>query len=141
MQSEETKRHLEQMSMAIVYAPESIFQSIKNTGIEEVDGSPCYKVEMKRKESGDLDTMYYSVKTGLMAKAVTTAPSAVGKIKVETTPSDYKDIDGLTSAMKLTQRMPDLGMTQEIEIASIKYNEKIEDSVFEVPAQIKELLK
>ena len=127
--------------MKIVLAPESIFQSIKNTGIEEVDRSPCYKLEMKRKGSVDIDTMYYSVKTGLLVKAVSMAPSVLGRIKVETTTSDYKVVDGLKYAMKIRQKMPDLGMTQNIEIESVEYNRKIEDSVFEVPAQIKELLK
>ena len=61
-----------------------------------------------------------------------------GKILIEG--KSITDLKGI-QLMKIRQKMPDLGMTQNIEIESVEYNLKIEDSVFEVPAQIKELLK
>lgn len=61
------------------------------------------------------------------------------KVTANTTLSSYKEVDGLKSAMKIVQELVGLGMTQEIEFESIKYNAPIEDAVFELPAAIKEL--
>jgi hypothetical protein len=139
LEGEEASRFLDGMNMKSTFAPELIYESIENTGIEEVEGEPCYKLAMKRKDSEDVDYTFYSVKTGLAVKSITQEPTQSGKITANTTLSEYKEIDGIKSAMKIVQELVGLGMTQEIVLESIKYNEPIEDAVFELPAAVKEL--
>ena len=139
LERDEARRFLEGINLKATYDPASIYESIENVGTEEVDGEPCYKLAMKRKGSDDVDYTFYSQKTGLAVKAVTQEPTVVGKITATAVLSEYKEVDGIKSAMKIVQELAGLGMTQEIEFESVKYNEPIDDAVFELPAEAKRL--
>jgi hypothetical protein len=139
MEGEEASRFLEGLNLKATYAPESIYESIENAGIEAVEDERCYKVAMKRKGSEDVDYTFYSIESGLAVKTITHEPLPTGKVTVSTTLSEYEEVDGIKSPTKMVQELADLGMTQEIEIESVKYNEPIEDSAFELPKAAKEL--
>lgn len=141
LQGEEARRFREIASMKTTYDPSSVYESIENTGIEQVDGEPCYKVTMKRKGSDVEDATYYSVETGLAIKSVTHEATPAGPVTAHTTFSDYKEIDGIKTPMRQVQELAGLGMTQEIKIESLRYNEPIEESVFELPEPVRQLVQ
>ncbi|MGH9769201.1 MAG: hypothetical protein ACREAB_17375 [Blastocatellia bacterium] len=105
------------------------------------------KLELKGKEkAGDRETwvilatpaegapmkMYYDAQTGLMARTDTEAESPQGKISIQTTLEDYRDVDGV--------KLPFL-TRQETSIANVvitmteaKSNVTIDDAKFKKPA-------
>jgi outer membrane lipoprotein-sorting protein len=141
LDAQEADRFLAGLDMRAAYDAASLYESIENAGIEEVEGEPCYKLNMKRKGSDEVDVGFYSVETGLAVKALTHEPTQVGKLTITTTFSDYEEIGGIKSAMSLSQEMAELGMTQEIHFDSVEYNKPVDDGVFELPEEVKELAK
>jgi hypothetical protein len=107
-------------------------------GDEEVDGKMCHKLVVTPRE-GDPETTYVDVTTGLPHKRVAKAESPMGEMDVETLLSDYKEVDGILTPHKMTQKV----MMQEITInvTSIENKKEADLSVFEPPAEIKELLE
>jgi hypothetical protein len=139
LEGEEAARFLSGIDMRAQYDPASIYESIENAGVEDVDGQQCYKVTMKRKGSDDVDSVHFSVESGLAIKGVTHEPTPMGTLTVNTVLSDYKEVGGIKSAMKMVQELVELGLTQEITMESIQFNEPIDDSRYELPAAVKEL--
>ncbi len=126
--------------MMEILSPEKIYKSIKCTGVEDVDGESCYRVETIRHGAEKADVSFYSRKTGLQLKSIASAPTALGEMEIETTVGDYKTVDGLKLPHGLNQKLPN-GISQVITMTSIETNPKIEADVFTLPAEIQELVK
>ena len=137
VKGEEADRLLESVNMKSIFEPESIYKEMKTVGKEKVDGEECYKVEMVRKKGGDKDVAFFSIKSGLQLKSVTKAISPLGKIEVSVLSKDYKDVDGIMTPHKMEQSMS--GISINIEVSSVKFNAKVDESNFEVPASIQKL--
>ncbi len=98
----------------------------KYLGEEEVDGAACYKVETPNPEGGTL-TFWFDKETGLLSKSL----DANG---VTTALGDYKEVDGLTIAHKVTQSGGELNF--EITITKVEIDPDVDDSTFEIPAEV-----
>jgi hypothetical protein len=101
------------------------------------DGRECYKVSLTRKD-GVEDIDFYEVSTGLKAGAINTRESAMGKITGTTTFSEYKKFDDILQPTVVKQSA--MGAEIIMTISAIEYD-KVDPSVFELPAAIKALIK
>ena len=121
--------------------PEKYYSSMEVAGVEPVDGKDAYRVVLTPKDGGEPGESYYDVETGLLVKSVETSDSPQGKVRAETTLSDYREVSsgGLTMKQphKLVVGSP-MGSYQ-ITIKSIELNPEIPDSRFEAPAEVKQL--
>lgn len=117
--------------------PEKYFKSLKVVGTEDVGGDACYKLE-KTKNDGDVQTDFYSVKTGLLVKSVMPVTTPVGKLEIVTMVSDYRDVDGMKISFKSEQKLPN-NMTQSITLESVEINKKIDDGKFALPDAIQKM--
>jgi hypothetical protein len=115
-----------------------LYDTITVTGADTVEGSPCYKVELKTKD-GKPRTYFFDQKSGLLAKTLSIVQSQMGEIPVEAFPTDYRKVGDILVSHKTSMKL----MSQEriMTITSVAYNVAIPDSVFAVPAAVKELLK
>lgn len=98
----------------------------KNLGEEEVEGAACYKVETPSPEGGTL-TFWFDKETGLLAKSVDSNGST-------TILSDYKEVDGISMAHKIAQSGGELNF--EITITKVEIDADVDDSTFEIPAEV-----
>lgn len=109
-----------------------------------IDDSDCFEVEFAPK-SGPSTTRFFDAKTGHIRQIIATAPGARGLARVRLVPSDYRKVDGITIPFKQTTFIPNPESGKDMEmvmrITKIKINPKIDDSVFELPENIKKLLK
>jgi hypothetical protein len=116
-----------------------IYKEAKTVGVEDVKGSPAYKIELTI-DKEDKEVRYYDKESHLLVKviAMQQAPP-MGKIPVESFPSDYKEVDGILMPHKITGSI----MMQErvITFESIKHNVELEKDRFELPDDVKALLK
>ncbi len=106
----------------------------KNTynllGIDNLDGVEAYKIE-KTTPSGSKETEWYSVATGLPVKTmqVKDSPEMGGSIVITSLFEDYKEVNGMKFAHKITQSFGP--QTLDMEVTSIEVNSKVGDEVFE----------
>jgi hypothetical protein len=114
------------------------YTKVETTGVEDVDKKPAYKVVLTPKV-GKPVTQYYDKASHLLVKYVGTEKSPQGEIDVESYPGDYKKVDGILIAHKVTQKI----LTQEIVIAmsEIKQNVSLPPDAFKVPDAVKESTK
>lgn len=117
--------------------PEKYYESMKVTGTEKVGDDECYKVEKKKKD-GDVQTDFYSVKTGLLLKSMMPVTTPVGKLEIVTMVSDYRDVDGMKISFKSEQKLPN-NMTQSITLESVEINKQISADKFALPETIQKM--
>lgn len=115
------------------------YKEAKCEGIETIDGKECYKVVLTPSE-GPPVTNYYDRNTHLEVKSEISINSPMGRMAIESYPSDYKTVDGVVIAHKIRQV---LGGMQEmlVVIDSIEHNAEIPPSRFEAPQEIRDLIE
>ena len=105
-------------------------KSVKMLGKEDVDGKPCYKLEMMTK-GGLKRTAYIDAETNMMVMNEMTIESPQGKIAVTNQFSDFKEVDGITLPHKTQMSM--LGQKQTIAIQQIEHGVEIPADTFKIP--------
>jgi hypothetical protein len=117
-----------------------MYDKAECTGVEDVNGKPAYKVVLTPKAgAGKPTTEFYDKASHLQVKSLTTAKTPMGELEVEMYPSDYKKVDDVLIAHKVTQKL----LTQEIAVTmtEIKHNVDLPPDTFKVPDAIKPLLE
>jgi hypothetical protein len=110
----------------------------ETTGIEQVDGKDCYKVQMTPKEGMPM-TRFYDKQSFLLVKMVMTVKNPMGEIPVESFVGDYRKEGAILMPHKVAQKAA--GQEIAITIDSVKYNAEIPKDKFEPPDEIKAMLK
>jgi hypothetical protein len=88
---------------------------------------------------GKPEISYFDKSTGLLVKETGTMASPMGEVPFETEVSDYRKEGSLLMPHKLTQTF--VGQKMEIVIESEKFNSEIPKDRFDIPADIKALIK
>ena len=115
-----------------------LYEKAECVGVESVNDRPCYKVVMTPKE-GKPETRYYDKETHLLVKLTMTAPTPMGDIPVEATPGDYKEVDGILIPHRAESMV--FGQKRILVSESIEHNVEIPADRFELPEEVKVLLK
>jgi hypothetical protein len=114
------------------------YEKIECVGTEDVDGEVCYKVVLTPKEATPLTT-YYSKQSGLPLKVVLTFPHQFGKIKIESTMSDYREVDGILLPHQTVEKV--LAVEARTKVTSYKHNVDLPEDRFRLPPEIKALIE
>jgi len=117
--------------------PEKRYASMTVVEKTTFEGRPCYKVRLVTKNGGE-DFQFFDVETGLKAGSITTREMPMGTVTATTVESDYKPFGNLLQATKLTMSVGPI--QQVLVVNSIEYD-KVSQTVFEPPAEIKALMK
>lgn len=98
-------------------------------GIDNVDGEPCYKINVTN-SAGEKTTEFYSVKSNLLIKEVMSQPGPGGQsVTITQEFEDYKKINGIPMPHKITTSgaMP---MPMVMNATSIVVDGDIDDAIF-----------
>ncbi len=116
-----------------------LYSSVETMGVDTLNGEPCYEALFTPKE-GQPEIRLYDVASYQLRKAKTTLNTQMGTITIEIYPSDYERIDGVLVPRKVKQI---LAGVQEMVVTSEKvtHNVDIPDSLFELPDEIRALMK
>ena len=117
---------------------EQLFQKIECVGVEKVGIEDCYKVVLTPIKAKPY-TVFYSKESGLELKIARTVTTVRGEIPAEHLFSDYQSVNGLKYPFRTFEKA--LNAESIIKIASIKHNQELPANVFELPEEIKALLK
>jgi hypothetical protein len=115
-----------------------VYKQAETTGAEQVEGKDCFKVVLTPNEGSPV-TRYYDKQTNLLVKMTMTVKNPMGEIPVESVVSDYRKEGEILMAHKVTQKAA--GQEFSISIDSVKFNAEIPKDKFEVPDEIKALMK
>jgi len=113
------------------------YRSMKTVEKTTFDNKTCYKVSMVR-EDGSEDFDFYDLATGLRAGSMNTRETPMGSVKTTSIEGDYKKFGNLLLATTVVQQV--MGVEQKISIASVEFD-KVPPTAFELPEQIKALIK
>lgn len=117
--------------------PDGRYVSMTTSEQTEFDGRPCYKLTLVR-PGGQEDIHYYDVETGLKAGSVTTRETPMGPLTGTAVQSDYRRFGSLLHPARLT--VSAMGLQQVMTITAVEYD-TVDPAVFELPVQIKALVK
>lgn len=113
------------------------FTSVETVEKTTLGGKECYKVKLVWK-SGRETFDCYSTADGMMVASVATQDSPMGSVEAVTLMSDYKAFGEIKVPTRMTISM--MGMEQVLSINSIEFV-AVEDAKFELPAEIKAMVK
>lgn len=116
----------------------SKYDAIKTVEKTTFEGRPVYKIALTRKIGGGDDIEFYDSETGLKAGGIVQRKNPMGTLTVTSIVSEYKKFGNLLQPTVMKQR------TQGVEIittfTSFEYD-KVDPAVFELPTEIKALVK
>jgi hypothetical protein len=119
-----------------VTEPERL-KSLETVGEEKYNGKDCYKVKVVHK-SGKEETRFYDKKMGLQAGTITKQETPMGEVEMKVQVNEYKKFGDVLQAAKTTSESA-FGQ-QVITITDVSYD-KLDDKLFELPKEIKALVK
>lgn len=115
------------------------FESMECSGAEKFDGVECYVVKYSKQDrKPTID--YFEKATGLLRGSRQTMVTNQGEIEVQTTMTDYRDVDGVKFPFSSVMTMGP-GLALELSISSIKTNPKLDANQFDLPAEAAALKK
>lgn len=106
---------------------------IELLGNDQADGKPAVKLKLTTRD-GDIRTYYFDVSTFLLIKWQGIRKSEDQDMPVESTFSDYRDVNGLKFPFKVDTDSPGSNRAQNLTIEKIELNAQIDDSHFSKPA-------
>ena len=96
-------------------------------GIEPVEGSDAYVMTVTS-PTGQSETVYYDVASGLKVRSISTQESPMGTITATTDFLDYKEVDGVKFPHRIKQ---DAGMQQmDMMVEKIELNTGVKADIF-----------
>ena len=115
-----------------------LFDKAELAGVEKVADRDCYRIVMSGKNANN-QTRYYDKTTNLLTRVSVTAVTPMGDVATDTVLSDCREEGGIVSAHKLVQNVG--GQQLTISIKKVEYNTELPAGIFDLPAEIKALVK
>jgi hypothetical protein len=113
------------------------YASMKTIEKTTFEGRPCYKISLVRKDGGE-EIEYYDTETRLRVGTVQTRETPMGPITATQVLSDYKKFGALL--LPTTMKQTAMGVEQLLKVTSVEFD-NVAPSTFDLPAQIKALIK
>lgn len=129
-QADQVKQTAEFDSVFLTYKEQG--HTVELVGPETVDGKQTHHLKVTRKD-GMIQHYYLDAETGLESKMVVDADQGGMKMKVETSLSDYRNIEGRMIPFKLKQTTNGTP-SAEITFEKIEFNVPLEDALFKMPS-------
>lgn len=108
-----------------------IYPKMTVAGKEAVNGHDAYVLEVTPPD-GPPEWMYFDAESGLLVRHKGQNEAPTGPVMVETTLSEYREVDGFKLPFSTYVSRPDISFT--IRLSEVKHNLPIEDSKFDKPA-------
>ena len=134
LSGEEKEATMREATLNSDLEPDKWYKSIENTGTEDVNGKPAYKVVFTT-NSGQKETRYFDKASFLPVKTETVVKGPQGEVPVSTLVTDWQEIEGIKMPMKVTQHI--MQFDQTLTVTKVEQNVDIPAEKFEVPEKVK----
>ncbi len=106
--------------------------AVKYINTDEIDGQPCYIIEITNTINTDKLTMFINTDNYLLEKII----SIEGVESHDAYYDDYREVDGLMVAFRVKEVHHSTGQDQLVSITQYVSNPEIDQSIFEAPDEI-----
>jgi outer membrane lipoprotein-sorting protein len=110
--------------------------TVELIGKEDVEGTSTYKLKITKK-GGSVEYQYLDAQTFLPLRSSGKRKQAGQEMEFESTPSNYKPVNGVMMPYSLSQKVNGNPM-MDLTVEKIEVNAPIDDSVFQMPEKPKE---
>ncbi|MGA2716514.1 MAG: outer membrane lipoprotein-sorting protein [Bryobacteraceae bacterium] len=125
------------LDAAGVIAWRLLIEQVRTEAEEQIDGHDCYRVRLvPRNGTGDM-IRWYDRATGLLYRSSLAARTDMGEVPVVMTFEEYRDIAGVKWPTRI--RTTASGQDTVFAADEVKLNEPLDDAVFDVPPEIRDL--
>jgi len=114
------------------------FKSAETVAVETVEGKECYKVVLTPK-AGSPSTRWFDKDTNLLVKMSMTAKSPMGEVQSDSVVSEYRKEGDVLVPHKIISKVATMELQMTVE--SVQHNPEIPKETFDVPAEVKALMK
>jgi len=116
------------------YAPiklKELYPKMTVKGKESVNGHDAYVIEATPPD-GAAETMYFGADSGLLVRTLREGEGPNGKVTIDITFEDYREVDGVKLPFVMRFSMGDFAFA--IKLSEVKHNVPIDDAKFDKPA-------
>ncbi len=107
--------------------------TVELMGKEDVEGTAAYKLKVT-KPSGTIEYVFLDAQTFLPVRSAGKRKQMGQEIEYESTPSNYKAVNGVMMPFSLSQKMNGKAM-MELTIEKIEPNTPLDDAIFKMPPE------
>jgi outer membrane lipoprotein-sorting protein len=107
--------------------------TVEYLGKEKVEGSDAYKLKVTRK-NGNIQTIFIDVDSGLEVKTVTKTKMRGNETEVETSYSDFRNVEGLVFPFSIENTIVGTAQKQKFTAEKVELNPDLSDAQFQMPA-------
>lgn len=111
----------------------SYFKTVELLGLTRAGSVVCYKLRLVPKNGSSPILQYHDAQSLLLIRSDQVLESPQGKQPAVTYAADFRLVDGVKTAFKMRQRIPDTEIL--IQLTTVKNNVPISDSEFARPAE------
>ena len=115
------------------------YEKMEVLGEATVDGKPAWKLSLTPKGVTSPIVSYFSKSSGMLLKTEMEMNTPMGRIRMESVPQDYREVEGIMVPHRIVQKM--LNIEQVIELQKIEVNPEVPAQRFEPPAEVKKLIE
>jgi outer membrane lipoprotein-sorting protein len=106
--------------------------TVEFLGKDKVEGSDAYKLKVTRK-NGNVETSFIDADTGLEVKSITKAKVRGNEMEVETTYSDFRNVEGLILPFAIETGPVGTPQKQKFTVEKVEINPDLADAQFHMP--------
>jgi len=107
--------------------------NVEFLGKDKVEGSDAYKLKVTKK-NGNVETSFIDADSGLEVKTIIKTKIRGNEAEIETTYSDFRNVDGLILPFSLEQGAVGSPQRQKITLQKVEINPDLSDTQFHMPA-------
>ncbi|MEM8875081.1 MAG: hypothetical protein AAGD32_12595 [Planctomycetota bacterium] len=115
--------------------PTEHYESMTVVGTENVNGEETHKVELVDKLTGETETRFYSIETGLLLKATVFAPMPGSVVETTVQFDNYKEFLGILMPTETTQSQ--MGGSVLLTVSGVSDEFDLGGNSFDVPDELK----
>ena len=125
------------LDAAGVIAWKLLIERVRTEAEERIDNHDCYRVRLTPRDGSADMLRWYDLDTGLLYRSSLAEKTDMGEVPVVLTFEEYRDIAGVKWPSRI--RTTASGQDTIFSADAVKLNEPVDDAVFDVPPEIRDL--
>ncbi len=127
------------LDAAAVIAWRLLIERVRTEAEEQIDGHDCYRVRLVPGDGSPDMIRWYDRATGLLYRSSLATRTDMGELPIVMTFEEYRDIAGVRWPSRI--RITASGQDTIFAADEVRLNEPVDDAVFDVPPEIRELAR